>query len=127
MELYCGIDLGVKSSAFCLMDSNGQVVAADELLTDEICFEQTFGGIKTMRVVVEACSLAEWVCQLLEMLGHEAIIIDARMAKAVVRTKKKTDKIDARKLAQMARTGWYSKVHRKSAPARELRSKHTIR
>lgn len=127
MELYCGIDLGVKSSVFCMVNKKGQVVSEDELPTAESCFEQTFGGIKMMRVVVEACSLAEWACRLLELLGHEAIIIDARQAKAVVRAKKKTDKIDARKLAQMARTGWYTKVHRKSAAARELRSKHTIR
>jgi transposase len=127
MELYGGIDLGVKSSAFCLINSKGQVVIEDELPTEEYFFERTFGGLDTRRVVVEACSLAEWVCQLLEKLDHQAIIIDARRAKAVVRAKRKTDKIDARKLAQMARTGWYSKVHRKSAPARELRSKHTIR
>lgn len=127
MKLYCGIDLAVKSSVFCMVNKRGQLVSEDELPTDEKCFERTFGGFDAMRVVVEASPLAEWVCQLLEELGHEAIIIDARQAKALVRTKRKTDKIDARKLAQMARTGWYTEVHHKSPPARELRSKHTIR
>lgn len=127
MNTYCGIDLGVKSSAFCMVDEKGQLVAEDQLPTDEKCFERAFAGIDMMRVVVEACPLAEWVCQLLEALGHEAIIIDARHAKAVIRTKKKTDRIDARKLAQISRSGWYTKVHRKSPRARELRSRHTIR
>lgn len=72
MELYGGIDLGVKSSAFCLVNSKGQVVTEDELPTEEYFFEQAFGGLDTRRVVVEACSLAEWACQLLEKLGHEA-------------------------------------------------------
>ncbi len=127
MNTYGGLDLGVKSSAFCIVDEKGQLVAEEQIPTDEKCFERAFGRADMMRVVVEACPLAEWVCQLLEELGHEAVIIDARQAKAVVRTKKKTDKIDARKLAQMSRTGWYTKVHRKSPQARELRSKHTIR
>jgi transposase len=127
MKTYCGLDLGVKSSAFCLVDTKGRLIAEDELPTDEKCFERAFGGTDMMRVVVEASPLAEWACQLLEALGHEAIIIDARHAKAVIRTKKKTDRLDARKLAQISRTGWYTKVHRKSPKARELRSQHTIR
>lgn len=127
MNTYCGLDLGVKSSAFCIVDEKGKLIAEAEIPTDEKCFERAFGRADMMRVVVEACPLAEWACQLLEELGHEAIIIDARHAKAVIRTKKKTDRIDARKLAQISRTGWYTKVHRKSPAARELRSKHTIR
>ena len=105
MTTYCGIDLGVKSSAFGMVDEKGHLVAEGERPTDEECFERTFDRAVLMRVVVEACPLAEWACQVMEGLGHEAIIIDARRAKAVVQTKKKTDKIDARKLAQMSRTG----------------------
>jgi transposase len=103
------------------------VVIEDELPTDEQCFQRVFGRAEVMRVVVEACPLSEWVCGILEALGHQALIIDARHAKALIRTKRKTDRIDARKLAQISRTGWYTKVHRKSPEARELRSRHTIR
>ena len=127
MNTYGGIDLGVKSSAFCIVNEKGQLVAEEQIPTDEKCFERAFSRADMMQVVVEACPLAEWACQVLEELGHEAVIIDARQAKALVRSKKKTDKIDARKLAQMSRTGWYTKVHRKSPQARELRSKHTAR
>ena len=57
-----------------------------------------------MAMVVEACPMAEWVCQLLDGFGHEAVIIDARRARAVISSKTKTDKIDAPKLAQLCRT-----------------------
>lgn len=127
METYCGIDLGVKSSAFCFVDEQGHVVDEGEVTMDKLCLKRVFGSREPMRMVVEACPMAEWVCQLLEEFGHEAIIIDARQAKAVINSKKKTDKIDARKLAQICRTGWYNPVHRKSPSARELRSKHTAR
>jgi transposase len=46
--------------------------------------------------VVEAAPLVEWVAQMLEELGHEVIVIDPRRAKAVIQTKNKTDKLDAR-------------------------------
>ena len=127
MKTYCGIDLGVKSSAFCFIDEQGHVVDEGEVTMDKQCLKRIFGSWEPMSMVVEACPMAEWVCQFLEEFGHEAIIIDARQAKAIIRSKKKTDKIDAKKLAQMCRTGWYNPVHRKSAAARELRSKHTAR
>jgi transposase len=72
--------------------------------------------------VVEAAPLAEWVAQLLEKLGHAVIVIDPRRAKAVIQTKNKTDKLDAQNLAQLARTGWYTAVHRKSEAARLQRT-----
>ncbi len=127
MKTYCGIDLGVKSSAFCLVDEQGKVLTEGDVVMDKQCLKHIFGSMEPMSMVVEACPMAEWVCQLLEELGHEAVIIDARQAKAVIHSKKKTDKIDARKLAQICRTGWYNPVHRKSASARELRSRHTAR
>ena len=127
MKTYCGIDLGVKSSAFCFVDEQGEVVAEGEVTMDKQSLKRTFASREPMPMVVEACPMAEWVCQLLEELGHEAVIIDARQAKAVIHSKRKTDKIDAKKLAQMCRTGWYNRVHRKSPSARELRCKHTVR
>jgi transposase len=127
MKRYGGLDLGVKSSAFCIVDAKGHLVAEEQLPTDAECFARALDGADVQRVVVEACPLAEWACQVLEKLGHEAVIIDARQAKAVVRSKRKTDKLDACKLAQLCRTGWYNQVHRKSPSARELRSKHTAR
>lgn len=127
MKTYCGIDLGVKSSAFCFVDETGKVLEEGPVTMDEQSLKRIFGSWEPMKMVVEACPMAEWVCQLLEELGHEAVIIDARRAKAVISSKTKTDKIDARKLAQLCRTNWFNPVHRKSASARELRCKHTVR
>jgi transposase len=49
-------------------------------------------------------------------------VIDARKAKGVIRTKKKTDRLDARNLARMSKTGWYTAVHRKTVEARATRT-----
>jgi transposase len=90
--------------------------------TDEVGLASVLKGRRRMRCVLEAGPLAEWIAKLVEQMGHEAIVIDARKATGVIRTKKKTDRLDARNLARMGKTGWYTKVHRKSARARATRT-----
>lgn len=124
---YCGIDLASKSSAICIMNEQGVLVREDEIATDEDGFRTGLRGLEPMGCVVEASPLAEWAVRTLERLGHQAVIIDARRAKAVVCTKKKTDRVNARDLSHMARTGWYTAVHRKSETAREWRTWLTAR
>lgn len=114
---YCGIDLASKTSAFCVMDETGAILREEEIPTDADGFRTRLGGLESLKCVVEASPLAEWAAQTLEELGHDAVVC----------TKKKTDRINARDLANMARTGWYTAVHRKSAAAREMRTYLTAR
>jgi len=120
---YCGIDLASKASAVCILDKTGKVLKEFEVMTDADGYRNGLGKLSRMRCVLEASPLAEWAAQQLEALGHEVVVIDPRKAKAVICTKKKTDKLDARKLAKMGQTGWYTEVHRKSEQARVLRSR----
>ena len=119
---YCGIDLANKSSAICIENEKGKILTEKMIPTDADGFRVALSRRKPMVCIVEASPLAEWTARCVEALGHQAIIIDPRKAKAVICTKKKTDKLDARNLAKMGRTGWYTEVHRKSEAARLLRS-----
>ena len=119
---HCGIDLAVESSAICITDSRGVVRVEQAVATDEGAWRRLLGDRQRMRCLVEASPLAEWAASLLERLGHEAIVIDSRKARGVIRTKKKTDRLDARNLAKMSRTGWYTVVHRKTPSARAMRT-----
>ena len=125
--MYCGIDLASKTSALCVMDGEGSVIWEGECFTDEDGFGRALRRFEALRCVVEASPLCEWVAKRVESLGHEVTVVDPRKAKAVITTKKKTDKLDARNLARMAATGWYTEVHRKSAAARLLRSQLVAR
>jgi transposase len=118
----CGIDVALKSSSVCILDGRGAVLLEQVVATDEADFARLLGDRRRMRCVLEAGPLAEWLSELIERLGHEAVVIDARKAKGVIRTKKKTDRLDARNLAKMGRTGWYTAVHRKSVDARATRT-----
>lgn len=119
---YCGIDLACKTSAFCIMNEKCEVIHECESETDEDGLRRALQNYTELRCVLEASPLAEWIATELEKLGHEVVVIDARKAKAVITTKKKTDVLDARNLARMAVTGWYTEVHRKSEEARLMRT-----
>lgn len=118
----CGIDVATKSSSVCILDRRGAVVLEQVVSSDEAGLASVLKARRRMRCVLEAGPLAEWMSGLLEQMGHEAVVIDARKATGVIRTKKKTDRLDARNLARMGKTGWYTKVHRKSAQARATRT-----
>ncbi|MBA2634421.1 MAG: IS110 family transposase [Chloroflexi bacterium] len=118
----CGIDVAVKSSSVCILDKRGAVLLEQVVSSNEVGLASVLKGRRRMRCVLEAGPLAEWISELLEQMGHEAVVIDARKATGVIRTKKKTDRLDARNLARMGKTGWYTKVHRKSAQARVMRT-----
>ena len=119
---YVGIDVGKRSSAFCVIDEKGNILKEVELATEEDVLKTFFRELESSLAVVEACPLAEWMHNLMKSEGHMIDIVDSRDAKKALSRKKKTDKIDARGLAQLARTGWYTRVHCKSDEARHFRT-----
>ena len=98
---YCGIDLASKTSAMCVLDGKSKVVWEQVLRTDEGDIRTEMGRWRKLRIVIEASPLAEWAARVLEENAHEVVVIDPRRAKAVICTKKKIDKLDARNLARM--------------------------
>ena len=80
------------------------------------------------RVGLEACSLTAWLHQGLSEAGIPAVCIEARQAKAAMGAMpNKTDRNDARGIAQIMRTGWYRAVHVKSPSCRSWRALLTAR
>jgi transposase len=80
-------------------------------------------GFALERVGLEACSLSAWLHDGLTQAGLPAICIETRQANAAMKTMpNKTDRNDARALAQIMRTGWFREVHVKSRQCRLWRS-----
>lgn len=118
----CGIDLASKSSSICIIDGSGKVLREVSVATQAGDLANALAGFGHLKVILEASPLAEMVADIVESAGHKAVIIDARLAKRLMQSKKKTDRRDAHTLAEIGRSGWYRSVHRKSPEARELRS-----
>ncbi len=124
---HCGIDLASKTTALCVVDGTDRVVLERELPSDfgQIC--ELLSKYPGVSCVVESAPLAEHCRRELALGGITCTIVDARAAKGMFNTRKKTDRRDAVTLARMSRSGWYQAVHAKSASARELRLRLGVR
>jgi len=130
MTYYCGIDLGNKKTSLCVIDKKRKVKKEVEVLTGIEELRQELKGFRKLECIVEAAPLAEWIAKEIEGMGHKIVVVCARKSKAALTlkgVKKKTDKRDARGLAELCRSGWYEAVHRKSEKGRALRSSLTAR
>lgn len=131
MGYYCGIDLGNKDTSVCMIDKRRQVKLEVSVATRSEELRKVFTKYQGLNCIVEAAPLAEWLCNEIEACGrgHTITVVCSRKAKAVLsgHSGKKTDKRDARALAELCKSGWFEPVHRKSAQARELRSYLTAR
>jgi transposase len=99
-----GLDLGDKHSHLCLIDTeSGEVLEEGRLRTTPEAFERRFGSERPMRVAIEVGTHSPWVSRLLEECGHEVLVANPRKTRLIYGSGRKTDKLDAQKLARLAR------------------------
>jgi transposase len=80
-------------------------------------------GVTIVRAGLEAGPLSQWLYGGLHKAGFEAVLLETRHVKAALSAMTiKTDRRDARGIAQLLRMGWYRPVHRKSLPSQEVRA-----
>ena len=125
MDHYAGLDVSLEETAICVVDGTGRIVKETRVASEPealICALQAL-GLPLERVGLEACSLTAWLHDGLREAGLPAICIETRQANAAMKTMpNKTDRNDARALAQIMRTGWFRQVHVKSRQCRLWRS-----
>jgi transposase len=98
-----GLDLGDRFSRFCRLSSGGGKVAEGRVRTSSHELQKMFAGLARCRVVVEVGTHSPWVSRLLEKLGHEVLVANARKLRLIYEARKKSDRIDAEKLARLGR------------------------
>jgi hypothetical protein len=121
MNYYAGLDVSLEETAICVIDASGRIVremrAASE--PEALIAALQALGVPLERIGIEACSLTAWLHDELCAAGLPAVCIETPQANATMRTMpNKTDRNDARALAQIMRTGWFRQVHVKSRQAR---------
>lgn len=98
---YCGLDLGKKSSHFCVMNEKREVIESGQVRNRMADLAKCFGEKPPMRIVIEASTKAFWMADRLKDLGHEAIVVDPGRTKAIGAARIKHDKLDAKVLAEL--------------------------
>lgn len=125
MRYYAGLDVSLEETSICIVDENGEIVKELRSASEP---EALVISLRTVdrrleRIGLEACPLSAWLHDGLRDAGWPAICIETRKANAAMKTMpNKTDRNDARALAQIMRTGWFREVHVKSRQSRLWRS-----
>src|SRR5947209_5792823 len=125
MEHYAGIDVSLERSSACVVDATGRIIREAKVASEPEALVRFFRelGLPLTRVGLEAGPLSRWLHAGLTGAGLEAVLLETRHVKAALSAMiVKTDRKDARGIAQLLRMGWYRPVHRKSPPAQEVRA-----
>ncbi|HEY6348858.1 MAG TPA: IS110 family transposase [Candidatus Angelobacter sp.] len=101
-ERTVGMDLGDRWCHYCLLNRDGEVMETGEIKTKEKNLREHFEGEKRMRVAMECGTHSPWISRLLEELGHEVIVANARKIEAITGSESKDDDHDAEQLAVFA-------------------------
>src|SRR5437868_12428850 len=102
-KLIVGLDLGDRSSWYCVLDEAGTVLLEQRLSTTPKAMQEVFGGMPRSRIALETGMHSPWVSRLLHQFGHEVIVAHARNVRLIGESRKKDDRLDARTLARLAR------------------------
>ena len=102
-QLIIGLDLGDRSSSYCVLNEAGEIVLEHKLATTPEAMKQVFGSLPRCRIAMETGTHSPWVSRLLTALGHEVIVGHAQKVRLITKSRKKDDRLDARTLARLAR------------------------
>jgi len=102
-QLTIGLDLGDRSSAYCVLNEAGEIVLEHKLATTPEAMKQVFGSMPRCRIAMETGTHSPWVSRLLAALGHEVIVGHAQKVRLITKSRRKDDRLDARTLARLAR------------------------
>jgi transposase len=130
MEHYAAIDVSLEWSSICVVDGAGQIVREAKVWSEREALVAFFAesGLTFARIGLEAGPLSQWLYAGLVEAGLLAILIETRHVKAALKAMTvKTDRNDARGMAQLMRMGWFRPVHAKAPMVQEIRALLTAR
>ncbi len=125
MTHYAALDVSLRSVAICIINNEGHIrleTSVPSEIPDITAVLEAFDG-DIVSVGLEAGVLTQYLTYGLQSTGFEVVCMEARQVKAALSAmRNKTDKNDARGIAQILRSGWYSRVHVKSMRSHEIRA-----
>jgi transposase len=98
-----GLDLGDRTSRYCILNEAGEKASEDKLPTTKPGLSAVFGKMPACRIALEVGTHSPWVSRHLAEMGHEVIVANAHRVKLITQSVKKNDRMDAERLARLAR------------------------
>ena len=125
MNHYVGIDVSLEASSVCVVDGNGKIVCEGKIVSEPDALIAWLRGLKLglTRIGLEAGPLSQWLYAAMRQAGFAVELLETRHVRNALKTMPvKTDRNDARGIAQLMRLGWFRPVHCKSLAAQETRA-----
>jgi transposase len=130
MNYYAGIDVSLEASSVCVIDSAGKIVREGKVASEPEALIAWFGslGLSLARIGLEAGPLSQWLYAAMRKAGLVVELLETRHVHNAFKIMPvKTDRKDARGIAELMRLGWFRPVHCKSMEAQETRAMLTAR
>src|SRR5712671_2442335 len=130
MNHYAGIDVSLECLSVCVVDASGKIVREDKVASEPEALISWFAalGLSLERIGLEAGPLSQWLYAGLRGAGLAVELLETRHVRNAFKTMPvKTDRKDARGIAELMRIGWFRPVHCKSMEAQETRAMLTAR
>lgn len=130
MDHYAGIDVSLECSSVCIVDARGKIVCEGKVATEPEALIAYFGsiGLSLVRIGLEAGPLSQWLYAAMRQSGLAVELLETRHVHDAFKAMPvKSDRNDARGIAQLMRLGWFRPVHCKSIGAQETRAVLTAR
>jgi len=124
MDHFAGLDASVKETSVCIVDEAGRIVREVKVASEPEALLKVLGNpaYRCRRIGLEAGPLSQWLFSALAEAGLLVICVETRHMRAVLKAQiNKTDRNDARGMAQMMRVGLYHPVHVKTLRSQKLR------
>jgi transposase len=130
MDHYAGIDVSLEQSSVCVVDSSGKIVREGKVASEPAALIDYIRSLDLTlsRIGLEAGPLSQWLYAALRQAGLAVELLETRHVRdAFSAMPVKSDRNDARGIAQLMRLGWFRPVHCKSMAAQEVRAMLTAR
>src|ERR1700749_3805036 len=124
MDYFAGLDVSVKDTSVCIVDGTGKIVREVKVASEPQALLAVLRNATYCfkRIGLEAGPLSQWLFSALAEAGLPVICVETRHMRAVLKAQiNKTDRNDARGMAQMMRVGLYRPVHVKTLRSQRLR------
>ena len=125
MKHYAGLDVSVKETAICIVDENGRICREAKVVShpEDLSKALTGTGFRIERIGLEAGPLSQWLFEGMARAGLPVICVETRHTKAFLKAQiNKSDRNDARGIAQMMRVNLYRQVHVKTLASQKRRA-----
>lgn len=130
MDHYAGIDVSLECSSVCIVDTSGKIVRETRVASEPEALVDWFRslGLDLARIGLEAGPLSQWLYAAMRQASLTVELLETRhVSNAFKAMPVKSDRNDARNIAQLMRLGWFRPVHCKSISAQEIRAMLTAR